>query len=241
MVDRREVLIRGAVLSLGLGVVGAQPALANSPHQFNPGRRPMVYTRRIVRGLPGGGAIVVERSFEISFVELAGDGFEVVGRQIDVSVDAPAPLQAFADIERNRVETGLFPLALNGLGMIRSKEAFSAQEATQKAVAEATAMAANTDTIADPKLFRQFLQQVQQSAAQFMSQLPVDLFAPSTQPIVLRRELPLPGDLSGEVEVIYRSAADPSTGLLTTAQRAVTTRIGNDSRTAQEAWSLTPA
>lgn len=241
MADRREALFRAAIFSLGLGLVGAQPALAVSAHRFNPGARPMVYTRRLVRGLAGGGAIEVKRSFEVSFIEKRGSGFELVGRQIDVAVDAPAPLQALADIERNRIEQGLFPLQLDRDGMIQTKSPVSAKQATQLAVTKAMAMAETTESVSDPQLFRQFLQQVQQSAAQFMSQLPVDLFAPSTHPVVLRRELPLPGDLSGEVEVVYESAADPSTGLLTTAQRAVTTRIGDDSRTAQEAWSLKPA
>lgn len=240
MANRREILARAVLLSAGVGLARTLPANAASLHKFAPDREPLIFSRKLVRGPAGGEAIEVERHFQIEIVPGAS-GFQISGKQTGVKVSAPAPLQALADIERRRVETGLFPIELNENGLIRAGRPLSATQATKDAVSKALELLDSPNTISDPVLYRQFLMQVQKHAAQFMSHLPSDLFSPPDQPVVSKREIPLPGELVGEVEVVYKAASDPDTGLMTAARREVTTRIGSDSRTAQEVWSIASA
>jgi hypothetical protein len=58
----------------------------------------------------------VSRSFAVRFVREAG-GFRVEGEQV-ASKSRPRAARAFARLERERVETGLFPLALDADGAI---------------------------------------------------------------------------------------------------------------------------
>src|SRR5687768_14615177 len=115
--DRRTVLrlATGALLLPLASAVAAHPASPLS--RFSPPDGPMLYSRRLERMLVDGAIFSVVRRFEVRFEHRAG-GYQVDGRQIDVEVEAPEQLAAFARIEREREERGLFPLLLDEGGTI---------------------------------------------------------------------------------------------------------------------------
>ena len=240
MADRREAIVRASLFSLGIALSGSLPAPVRAQGLFRPPPGAMLFSRKLIRELMDGKLIIAERQFQISFDP--GDvGFKVRGSQTAVNVTVPPALEAFAEIERSRIENGLFPATLTPEGLIASVPAHTPSQATQQAVEKALALLDQSNSVSDPQAYRQFLGLVQQSVVKLLSRPPQDLFAPSSEPTTSRRQLPLPGDLLGEIEVSYRADADPQTGLLLTASRDVVTRIGDDTRRAREEWWLTPA
>ena len=110
--DRRTVL-RFAGAAVLLPALSAAPLGAKAQTvRFAPPAEPMLYTRRLERQLPGGAAFTVSRSFEVRFLR-NGEGYRVEGRQVDVEVEAPEVLAAFARIEREREELRTFVNALH--------------------------------------------------------------------------------------------------------------------------------
>lgn len=99
--DRRSVLRLAAAALLVPIASAATGALAGSVGRFTPPAGPMLYTRRLERGLRDGASIVVSRRFSVEF-RRQGDGYRVDGQQVGVDVSAPEALAEFARIERER-------------------------------------------------------------------------------------------------------------------------------------------
>jgi hypothetical protein len=95
--DRRAVLRYAAVALLWPALASAPLRVAAQGPRFAPPVGPMLYTRRLERGLADGAAFTVSRSFEIRF-EPADGGYRVDGAQVDVAVEAPDALAAFVRI-----------------------------------------------------------------------------------------------------------------------------------------------
>jgi hypothetical protein len=238
--DRRAVM-RCAAAALLLPALSALPlrTLAQGP-RFAPPAGPMLYTRRLERGLADGAAFVVSRGFEVRFQPEAS-GYLVDGRQVEVQVDAPEALAAFVQIEREREERGLFPLRLDAGGAIAAGAGTPLATRLDEAVRAAlAALETRSHGPAERAELVQFVNAFHQSAGTLMTELPRDLFAPAETPRSERREVVLPGGESGEVAVTFSATRDPATGLMRQAQREVVTVLDGARRRTVESWRLDP-
>ena len=121
MVDRRMV-IRAALAVTIAPVLATHGVSAQSlGGRITPPTGPMLYTRRLVRGLPGGAQISVSRDFRVQFTSM-DPGYRIDGEQVSAQVQAPANLARFAELEEQRVERGIFPLFVDGGGYILGGE-----------------------------------------------------------------------------------------------------------------------
>jgi hypothetical protein len=238
--DRRAVLrfAAGAVLLPLAAPARAHPA--SGGEGFSPPDEPMLYTRRLERMLPGSARFTVERQFEVTFEHWA-QGFRVGGRQLGVVVDAPEALAAFARLEREREEQGLFPLQLHADGTIAGAAGTPVATRLDAAVRETLALieARKREPAERAELIR-FVQAFHQSAGRLVTELPRDLFAPAPDPRTDRRQIVLPGGSSGEVTVTFAAARDPATGLMRKALREVVTALQGERRLTLETWQLAP-
>ena len=240
--DRRTLLRHLAASALLLPLLSAQPARALvRGGAFVAPDGPMLYSRRLERELPGGASLTVERSFAVRFVR-EGAGYRVEGEQVGVSVAAPEALASLADLERERVETGLFPLHLDASGQIDGGAEPRPSEQLDQAVREVLARisaAANRDEAEQADL-QQFAVAVHQNASALLTHLPRDLFAPAEPQHEETRMVELPGGGEGLVRVIYLADADAATGLMRKASREVVTQLAASRRSTLESWTLTP-
>ena len=238
--DRRSVL-RFAAAALLFPALSATPLRAAAQgHRFAPPANPMLYTRRLERGLRGGASFTVSRGFEIRFLREAG-GYRVDGRQVEVEVEAPEALAAFARIEREREELGLFPLLLDETGTIADGAGTPLATQLDAAVSEALAqLEAQAHAPAERAELVRFVNAFHQSAGRLMTELPRDLFAPVETPRSESREVALPGGDTGAVTVTFSAARDPATGLMRQALREVVTDLHGDRRRTLEFWQLAP-
>lgn len=238
MILERRALLRLAGLSAVL--LPVLPAAALTA-RFAPPAGPMRYTRRLERGLAGGASLVVSRSFAVRFVPET-DGFRVDGEQVAVAVDAPEPLAALAQLERERVESGLFPLELDAAGAIRGLVQPAPSAQLDAAVREASAEIDRwQQTPAEREQLRAFVEAVHRSAGQLVTELPRDLFAPVDSPREETRAIALPGGDTGQVRMTFTATRDPATGLMREARREVVTDVAGDVRRTIESWTLGPA
>lgn len=234
----RRTLLRFAAGALLLPVVSSA-ARAQAPAHFEPPLAPMRYTRRLERGLADGKQLIVSRAFQVRFVQRPG-GFRVDGEQVEVEVEAPEALAAFAQIERDRREQGLFPILLDSAGHIAGTLA-PMEAQLEAAVREAAAQIdrRQRDEAERADLLR-FANAIHQSAGKVVTELPRDLFAPVAALRSETRAVELPGGGEGEVTVTFSAARDPVTGLMRDALREVVTQLGIDRRRTVESWRLDP-
>ena len=236
----RRKLLRLAGLAVTLPLMPIVSAAAQPVGGFVPPAGPMLYTRRLERELADGARLTVSRSFAVRFVPEAA-GFRVDGEQVDVEVDAPEPLAEFARLERERVETALFPLQLDPAGTIRGASPAAPGEQLDKAVHEALArIERSAHAPAEREALRAFVETVHRSAGELVTELPRDLFAPAASPREDRRELVLPGGETGQVRMTFAGVRDPATGAMREARREIVTEVAGDVRHTVESWSLTP-
>lgn len=236
-VDRRTALTLVTAAAL-LPIAPVIPARAAA--RFAPPAVPMLYTRRLERVLPDGASFVVTRSFAVRFVP-EGPGFRVEGRQMSVEVAAPALLERFAQMERQRVETALFPIALDSAGRIVGHAEGQGSAQLDAAVREALDRVDRAPFTAGERAEAvRFVEALHQSAGKVLTEPPADLFAPEGAPREERREVALPGGGSGTVRVRFSAESDPTTGLLREAMREVVTELGGDRRRTLESWRLAP-
>lgn len=232
----RRALLRLAGLAAAAQLIRPVPARALAV--FAPPAAPMRYTRRLERGLPGGASLTVRRSFAVRFLP-EGDGFRLDGVQAEVEVAAPAQIESLARLERERVETGVFPLVLDAAGAIRSVAPFAASAQLDAAVREVTAQIGRwPHTPAEREQLDAFVAAVHHSAGRLVTELPRDLFAPVDYPRAESRAIALPGGGAGQVRTRFTAVRDPATGLMREAQREVVTEVSGESRRTLESWTL---
>lgn len=237
---RRAILLAGAAALLPLAAVQASAdRLTESPApRFSPTSAPLILTRTLYRSLADGKQVVVTRRFAIHITPV-GNGFQVDGEQIDAAVDAPPALRGLADLERKRVETGLFPVRLDERGMVREGSPAPDPTARTAAARSARALIQKAPTAAHDGERRAALGQV--VAAYRDSPWPTFLFNPGS---ALRREtrkVALPDGSEGEVEVRVEVHGLMDCGLPQALERVITTRLGGTSRESREVWSIAPA
>jgi hypothetical protein len=237
--DRRTV-IRWAmaaalapVLASRAGAVVAAGSMA-----IHPPSPPMTFVRRHERQLRDGNKLVVARSFAVSFAP-SPNGWTVTGEQVGVTVDAPARIAALAELERRRVETGLFPLALDRAGLIVGGPELRPAKELDEAVAIVRRELGKKALAADDRReLEAFIRAVHDAGIKMTAQFPGDLFAPRDDTRHAERELALPGGAEGVIEVSFTAATDPATGLMREARREIVTAIADDRRLTREDWSL---
>jgi hypothetical protein len=237
--DRRAMLRWTMAAALAPAFASRAAAVATGG-TIAPPAEPMTFTRRLERALPGGNKLVVARGFAIRFAAAAA-GWTLTGEQVGVTVDAPARIAALAALERQRIETGLFPIALDRAGMIVGGPVARPVEELEQAVAivrrqiEAAGFAAD-----ERKEFETFVSAVHDTGARMTSEFPGDLFAPREGAVHAERELALPGGGAGTIEVSFTATTDPATGLMREARREIVTTIADDRRLTREDWTLAP-
>lgn len=240
MILGRRALLGLAGLAAALPLLRTAPARALSATRFAPPAGSMRYTRRLERALVDGANLVVSRSFAVRFVPEAG-GFRIDGEQIAVAVEAPPQIEALARLERERVETGVFPLLLDGGGAIRAVAPMAASALLDAAVREVDARIERWQhTPTERAELHAFVEAVHRSAGRLTTELPRDLFVPVDCPREESRPLALPGGEVGRVRILFDAARDPATGLMREARREVVTEVSGTARRTLESWTLTP-
>lgn len=208
---------------------------------FEPPAGPMVLTRTVWKTLGDGKQIVVSRRYAVSFSRNAS-GFDVEGRLLDASVDAPGALAVLADIERRRADTGMFPIQLDARGWIHG-----AKPADERALGpRQEALKGGLRTIeaagASAQEQREHAAQLALLAQQGIGGVwPSDLFNPLQPRRHNRREIALPDGQVGEVDVTIVVRAMLPSGLPEAVERTVVTRLGGTERVSREEWTLAPA
>jgi hypothetical protein len=238
-VTLRGFLLAGAAAilpSAGAGLlaeVPGQTALA----EFSPPNVPIVLTRTVYRTLVDGKELVVSRRYAIRFSRLS-DGFRLDGELIDAQVSAPPSLAALADIERKRVDNGLFPALLDQHGLIRSGLIGAVDAQTRL-----TAVDRAKTTIGGSKLPTSSKRTLDTLTGQVANSShgtswPVFLFNPGAAEHFEARKVALPDGSEGEVEVRVRAEGRLVGSLPKLVERRVTTRLAGTTRTSREVWTL---
>ncbi|MCU0949028.1 MAG: hypothetical protein MUF47_12375 [Porphyrobacter sp.] len=243
MATRRTLL--AGLLKFGAlaGLHGAGRALNAAP--VAPLRLPdtsLRLTRVLDREVGTDATIRVERSWEVYF-ERQGRGAVLTGRQTAVEVSVPPNLAAFAQIERQRDTSAMFPLLLGETGQILSLA--SAPDAEDDAVSAALRMAEAVIARApmpEHERERQFhyLARVHAAGSNLLNIIPPDLFFPSGIPVNRRETVMLPDGLEGRFALSYVAHPQVDAPWLARAERRVQIDIGDLSRSASEVWTLGP-
>jgi hypothetical protein len=199
----------------------------------------MLFRRTLRRELGGGFAIVAQRDFEIRFQRVAG-GFQIGGRQVAVTVDAPPSLEAYARLEREREEDGMFPLVLNERGLIRFgpeglRPDANIESALELAMAQLSGELAAQD---EREQARSFILGLQRAAGTLSSAMPVDLFVPPETIQRASRRIDLPDGTGGSLSTEFSGTIAPDSGLLADARRVIVTETGGSRRETDETWTL---
>lgn len=221
-------------------LVGSAPAVAAAPVPPTPLAIPAhawILTREVRRPLPDGSQIVARRRFALTVVP-AGDGkggAVIDGRQIDCEVDAPAHLGALAELERRRVEAGLFPLHLDANGMIVETRPDAPGRSAEPAIGVAGRWLSVSSLKPDDKLqAHAFLASLKQRNA---AAIPHDLFRPAPGKRQETRSLVLPGGGAGLITVTSDARAQAD-GLLAWSERSVVTDFAGMREVSHESWQL---
>lgn len=239
--DRRAALARFGLFAMLPSLMAGGEALAQaSPSAFIPPAGPALFTRRLVRELPGGAAITVTRLFKLRFLRNAA-GYAVEGTQLSAQVSAPPILANLARVEEQRQETGLFPLQLDESGRIIAGPGGAAVGDFLNAVDEAFAwLARQPITRQDRAQAQEFVIGLQTIAARITTAMPVDLFTGQALPLDRSQPLTMPDGKPGMVKVAYSSSAPKGATVLSSAERIVTTDAGGAQLRSIEQWTLEP-
>jgi len=198
----------------------------------------MIFRRRLSIGLSDGKAIVSERDFEIRFLPLT-DGYRIEGGEIARSLEAPQGLEAYARLESERREEGMFPLLLDERGLIRSgPEAVSSLSLARAVEIALEQVAAGLQSRGDVAEARGFILGLQQAASAISSTIPADLFVPPGTVQHASRSIALPDGASGVLTTEYSGRIAPETGMLEEARRVIVSEVGGTRRETVETWIL---
>lgn len=230
----------GLVLGAGIGFgLGPAAAFAQSPIALPEG--PQRLTRRIERSLSDGKWIKVSRRWEVAFSR-QGQSIALTGQQLDCQVDAPSSLAPLTAIEKARSTAEMWPILLNGSGLIfaagngvAARDVNNAIEVAQRMIAERPIPASERSAL------REHLASVRRTSSSLLEQLPDDLFFPVAGPMRAVRSMELPGGMVGEFELSYSAMAVPDKGWLDRAERMIVTRLAGTEQIAREYWELRAA
>lgn len=213
-------------------------APANAQQQLQIPSLPMRLTRRLERDLSDGKSVIVERDWLIQFSRHAGEIW-VTGHQTRVAVEAPAKIAAIADVERTRSTDGMFPIRLDGGGLILATGTFEAKADVAKAVEEAEAIInGEARSKSEQSASLHYLRALQTTGSGKLEQMQRDLFFPRSEPFRAIRSLALPDGSTGEFELEIQMEAQPGTSWLGHTSRNIITRVAGISRRSSELWNM---
>lgn len=240
MLKRAHVLLAGAASLLApLQPVQAGDTPPDEP-AFTPPSGPIVLTRTVWRELHDGQAIRVSRSYAVT-IRPTGTGYVVDGEPIDTAVEAPAAVAMLAELERKRIETGLFPIQLDRSGRILSRSA-----PQPAAPAHGETRATGETLLAAAALAPQVRQQASGvlgqviGAARTGTAWPTDLFNPAAAERQQIREVQLPGGAKGQVAVAISVERREPGQVPRSFERTVTTSLGGTDSITLEQWTMGP-
>lgn len=239
-IDRRTV-VRGAIAAAIAPLIATRHAHAQdaSGGLIAPPDHPMTFQRAITRTLVDGRSFRVARSFAVEFRRFS-DGFMVHGEQVDVAVEAPPALAQFAELERTRNESGMFPIALDPFGRILSPgHELGDGGVVDRAVRQALAALAGQPLAQGERATLQNLVTALHTAGQDVTAyLPFDLFAPPISSRQQEQGINLPDGAHGRVLTLFEGRRDDGTGLMREAMREIVTEVDDSRRIIREQWSL---
>ncbi|MDP3673878.1 MAG: hypothetical protein Q8R44_02105 [Novosphingobium sp.] len=222
----------------------APPVVAKStptPAFAPPGESPLLLSRKVVRELSGGAAIVATRRYRITFHPVA-DGWQVEGVLVGSEIDVPPALAAIAVLERDRPDDGLFPIHLDRSGRIVAAPAAPSlgREAVAGALGAAERFAGGGNAATTPGL----LSQIGAAAASpggGLTRWPEALFLPRGLSGTTEHAFRLPDGSEGSVLVSLESVPAPGLTTMGKAIRTVVTLAAGTRRVAREEWTLEAA
>lgn len=225
----RAVLLAGATAVLPFAALNASAPAAQAPASFAPPQTRLVLTRTLHSPLADGKEIVSRRSYEL---RIAPDGldYRIDGTLIDSKVDAPAPLGFLAELERNRPDTGLFPLRLDSRGLLLAPGERPASDSIHRAAAHVEQRipgSARADSAG-------FVKAVENSGS--TTRWPEDLFVSRTGLRTNRQAVTLPDGTKGHVTIEIEVTRPSDTQTL--VERRVITEIGSSRRMTREEWLI---
>ena len=233
---------RWSAVALGIGslalpgLAGAEISAAHAVSApFVAPSAPFVLTRELRRSLFDGKEVVVRRVYRIHFLP-DGVGYRVEGDLIDVTVDVPAKLAALADVERRRVQTGLFPMHLDANGRLQELNTPPDHGTAERAWSISGEMidGVHLDDTARADI-RNFTRDALAGGSE--DHWPADLFHPVCGLRSDTSHFDAPGGGSGSITVSIDAGCD-SHGLLKSLERMVTTSTGGEKRMTRELWTL---
>lgn len=215
---------------------GRTPVAAQSVQPFSPPQSSLLVSRTLVRSLPDGKTITTRRSYEVRIFR-EGAGFRVEGELVEVSVDAPPSLRVLADLERQRPDSGPFPVHLDARGMIASESGPLASPHVERAATFVGERIGSSGLPAPDKEEAQaFVARLRGGAAH--SAWPDDVFHPAIGKRSETRTIALPGGGEGQVIVEVEGQAAGPGGQIAAVDRIVTTDLGGDRRVTREHWQI---
>jgi hypothetical protein len=229
--------LSGTAAVLPLAALSATPPAVAVQGNFSPPETQLVLTRVLHSPLADGKEVIARRSYAVRIMP-DGDGFRVDGELLGCEVEAPPPLQALAEIERKRPDTGLFPMRLDRKGMlVASAAAAQPGEATRNAAAIASR---SVDRLAldngERAQAQGFIAQIRSRAA--ATPWPSDLFRPTPGRRVEQQQFSLPDGGEGRITVEINARTDSASGVLAELERTVVTEMDGSRRVTREEWTI---
>jgi len=215
--------------------MSAASAESARPASFTPPDRPMVLSRTLHRPLPGGAEVVTIRTYEIRFSRTR-DGYRIDGKLLSADITVPPRFEALAQIERNRPDSGLFPMMLDHRGRLLPAPPRDAAESAQAAGDLAASKIPDHLPAGEARDAQAFIGRI--SANPVHTAWPEDLFSPEPGKHGTVQTIPLPDGKTGQVSVVIEASTDTRTGLLSRLTRRVATDLDGSRRVTIETWTL---
>jgi hypothetical protein len=237
---RRSVMavLLGMGLSIGLGPRLPRLSAANALPLRLPDS-PLRLERVLERGLHGGGAIIVRRSWIVTFARQSR-GIIATGTQSQVEINAPPQLAGLARLEKQRDTGAMFPIMLSDSGeiLVPGNNAED-RETIAAALRLAEDMIARSPGPASERArLRHYLAEMHRAGSGALDALPTDLLFPAGETIERSETVNLPDGLKGSFSLAYTAQPHADAPWLHHAQRRVETVLGDLSSATREAWSL---
>ena len=198
----------------------------------------MVLSRTVIRELADGKQIVVKRSFRVQFVASA-EGFVLTGTPIAVSVDVPPVLARLGELERQRSDTGPFPILIDNRGLMHTAANSGTADAGARKDTKLAAAGLIQGTALPGETKRDAVQLLGAMAADpHTSPWPIDLFVAHDAERRQHRSVALADGSLGEIEVLLRVGKWLPCGMPALFERVITTDLAGTRRVSREVWSL---
>ncbi|WP_309621546.1 hypothetical protein [Novosphingobium sp.] len=220
-----------AVLPPGAVSGGAQASEASA--RFVPPAGEMVLARSLIRELSDGQQIVVTRRYTIRFSAVS-EGYQIDGELIGVAVDAPPRLASLADLERRRVDPGLFPMQIDRAGILHDKAAGPSDPAVRSEVRlRATGILGSQSSGAETGPLVGKI-----ASGNGNSAWPADLFSARPGERSIERQVTLSDGRAGMVFVVLKVDALLPCGLPQRFERIITTDLAGSRMVSREVFTL---